>query len=367
MIGCNAAYDGLHPNALGEFQIARAISRVLVEEFAIGQSPLTIPSELPSRPVPTPTNVTAVPEPSGIAVTWDAVYGAFGYDLRMRVVGTEEWEYCHARSNRLDATLCTRGQAWEFQVRTSGGDSVKGPWSDSASAVPDTETVPPPKNIVTHATETGLIATWDPPDLGESAGHLDRYAVTVGHEYNQNVVFVYGVRGGKVEFNSLFPGHRFYVKVKTWTSVGGGCPAEGAPVTVGRGIPSTPGDISLEAVGNRVIEISWTGHPDAAWYSIWVREQRSGWETRLQHNPGPRARPKWPYPAQSADREKFVFDTGDKLPWNLEFSVAAYNGSDGSAWSEWVSLSARPPDVSIENTDSIVIRLSYKAPDDLTY
>ncbi|TQS32880.1 hypothetical protein Golomagni_06793, partial [Golovinomyces magnicellulatus] len=41
--GCPAGYDGLHSNALGEYQIARAFSLTLVKDFKIGSSALTIP------------------------------------------------------------------------------------------------------------------------------------------------------------------------------------------------------------------------------------------------------------------------------------------------------------------------------------
>jgi len=37
---CPAAYDGLHPNALGEYQIAQAFSKTLCEDFQLGGSPL---------------------------------------------------------------------------------------------------------------------------------------------------------------------------------------------------------------------------------------------------------------------------------------------------------------------------------------
>lgn len=40
---CPAGTDGLHPNALGEYQIARAYSKVLHEQFLFGQAPLAVP------------------------------------------------------------------------------------------------------------------------------------------------------------------------------------------------------------------------------------------------------------------------------------------------------------------------------------
>ncbi|KAF4122962.1 Fibronectin type III domain [Geosmithia morbida] len=42
--GCPAGYDGLHPNALGEYQIAHAFSRTLVRNMNLGSKPLQVPT-----------------------------------------------------------------------------------------------------------------------------------------------------------------------------------------------------------------------------------------------------------------------------------------------------------------------------------
>jgi lysophospholipase L1-like esterase len=70
--GCPAGYDGLHPNAFGEYQIARAFTLTLVNDFQIGTSPLVIPSDIPSRTLMVPTNFQASSSPGGVTATWDA-------------------------------------------------------------------------------------------------------------------------------------------------------------------------------------------------------------------------------------------------------------------------------------------------------
>ena len=44
--GCPAGYDGLHPNALGEYQIAQAFSRTLIQGFGVGKRELVIPGNV---------------------------------------------------------------------------------------------------------------------------------------------------------------------------------------------------------------------------------------------------------------------------------------------------------------------------------
>jgi lysophospholipase L1-like esterase len=70
--GCPAGYDGLHPNALGEYQIARAFTLTLVNDFQIGTSPLAIPSDIPARPLPVPFNFQLSSSSGGATATWDA-------------------------------------------------------------------------------------------------------------------------------------------------------------------------------------------------------------------------------------------------------------------------------------------------------
>lgn len=41
---CPAGIDGLHPNSLGDFQIARAYTQVLHDKFHYGAAPLEVPS-----------------------------------------------------------------------------------------------------------------------------------------------------------------------------------------------------------------------------------------------------------------------------------------------------------------------------------
>jgi hypothetical protein len=62
---CVAAYDGLHPNVLGEYQIAQAFSEALGRLISIGKSAIVIPDEknLPVRPCLEPSNFTVATSP----------------------------------------------------------------------------------------------------------------------------------------------------------------------------------------------------------------------------------------------------------------------------------------------------------------
>lgn len=81
------SFDGLHPNALGEFQIARAFSLTLLNDFHLGKDPLKIPENIPSRPLPVPQNFRVTTSPRGVTAKWGA--GTFSprqFLQRMRVL-----------------------------------------------------------------------------------------------------------------------------------------------------------------------------------------------------------------------------------------------------------------------------------------
>lgn len=66
-----ASFDGLHPNALGDFQLAHAFSVTLCDDFKLGQSHLAIPDNVPVRPLPTPNGFQLVSSPAGVTAVWE--------------------------------------------------------------------------------------------------------------------------------------------------------------------------------------------------------------------------------------------------------------------------------------------------------
>jgi lysophospholipase L1-like esterase len=121
---CPAGFDGLHPNALGEYQIAQAFSRALVKGFKLGTTELVVPAFIPPRANSIPRNFRAVAGPDGVNVTWDAVYGAKEYDVQSRLVGEQEWAiWPHIQESRFYTPWVNRKVVdMEYKVRMSNGD-----------------------------------------------------------------------------------------------------------------------------------------------------------------------------------------------------------------------------------------------------
>jgi lysophospholipase L1-like esterase len=230
---CPAGYDGLHPNALGEYQIARAFEHTLHDRYALGNSVPAIPAQVPARPTPVPGNVTAAATPGGVTLTWNAVFGALHYDVRYRAKGATAWNELQVEPNRYDTTWTTDGDQWEYQVRTDNGANLRSDWSPIVGATAHPHTAPPPVGIISTATATGVDVVWGAP-TGPYTDTIDRYGVVVFDEDTPGAYLeTVGIKGLSAYIDGLVPGHRYVVAVTTWNAAGGGMPGVAGMVTVG--------------------------------------------------------------------------------------------------------------------------------------
>ncbi|MFJ9742673.1 fibronectin type III domain-containing protein [Streptomyces sp. NPDC101166] len=325
---CPAAYDGLHPNALGEFQIARAFEQTLHRRFGIGRFVPDAPRTVPARPTPAVSGLVAEAVPSGIRVTWQPVFGAHGYTVRSRIAGNAVWSELPVAANRFDTTWTMDGWKWEYQVRTDNGDDGTSAWSPTVSAVADPETAAPPEKIVTRATARGVDVSWDAPK-GPHTDTIDRYEIILWDKDTPGAFFQStAVKGRSAHVDDLKPGHRYLVAVATWNRAGGGMPGVARSVTVGAGTPPKPTDLKATAVDPTTVQLDWKGSKEAAGYRVWVRNVTEGG-------------------AFTSD-EYVTEDTGRGIAflfpgyWNFEFCVTAINGAAESPRSDCVSL-PNPP------------------------
>ncbi|KAH8754080.1 SGNH hydrolase-type esterase domain-containing protein [Diaporthe sp. PMI_573] len=141
---CPASYDGLHPNELGEYQIARGFTRGLVSGLGIGKVPLEVPGNIPTRLLPVPSNFQIATSDLGATATWDKVYGAYEYDVDYNINGGAPFNFSpgSVKSNRWDTRWASNGWTYQVRVRASAGNR-KGGWTRwlMATARPKTASV----------------------------------------------------------------------------------------------------------------------------------------------------------------------------------------------------------------------------------
>ncbi|KAH7031699.1 LOW QUALITY PROTEIN: uncharacterized protein B0I36DRAFT_410163 [Microdochium trichocladiopsis] len=319
---CPAAYDGLHPNALGEFQIAQAFSTTLKNSFGLGSAVLAIPGNIPGRSCSMPGNVRASSSPQGVTVTWDKVCGATGYN------GQPWTEPQYANPvNRVDTSWTVAGLEWEYQIQAVCGDSIKSSYSGTVGATATPQTPEPPVNIVTHALSNGVTVSWDPApgSGGVTIWEVITYSADLAGSFLNSVGIPGGARSATI--TGLIPGERYVVAVAGWNQYGGGLPGGGPQVRVGKGRPAAPTNLKVYTRDAVTVQLRYDGDGNAAGYHVW---------TRNVNEPGSVLK-KDPYAAGSTCWGVTFLFPG---VWNYEYCMTAVNGNEESALSACVKGSA---------------------------
>jgi hypothetical protein len=261
-----------------------------------------------------------VSSPTGITVTWDAVYGATSYDLKYRFVGTNNWYIYALTSNRYDTGWVLDGWEYEYMIRTRYGDQ-KTEWSETSSAVCHPQTPRAPTGIVTRATATGLNVSW--PSLGHD---IVEYALLIHDRDTPGaMVNTIGIEPTSlsVHVDSLTPGIHYAIALQAWNQHGGGFPGAGQSVTVGAGTAPPPTNLRITSLDDTTIKMDWCGSPDAAGYLFWSRNINVKDSELVVED----------FSTTETTRSRGFLFSG---VWNYEFCISAFNGELESSLSNCV-------------------------------
>ncbi|KAF1959976.1 hypothetical protein CC80DRAFT_584790 [Byssothecium circinans] len=271
--GCPAGYDGLHPNAWGEYQIASAFSKTLVNDFKIGSSPLTVPDQSDAslvRDLPVPSNIKAFSSPQGVTVTWDA--GKFIYDVQATVNGVSaSFSPGTVDTNRWDSQWPLEGWVYTVSVRAAAGDR-KSAYTSSVSAVATPELPPPPRNINVQPSGNGVTVIWDPP-TGGSTGSIVEYNVIYWDWKWDHCQFISGAafKTSPAVIDDFIPSRNYAIFLVTWDQNGQGLPAGSFSVVPGAGTPPIPSGLQVHTNDPTTVHLTWSGLDSAGGYRVWYR------------------------------------------------------------------------------------------------
>ncbi|KAM7206560.1 hypothetical protein V8F20_002686 [Naviculisporaceae sp. PSN 640] len=313
--GCPDAYDGLHPNAMGEFHIAEAFSIALRDSFGYIGPPLSMTFNVQPRSIHTPNGLSSSSWPEGIRTQWDMVRNARGYDIRARIQGAQGWwsEGPVSPNSYVSwDTWVLNGQTWEFQVRTRGDGNDVSDWSGSSFATANVQTSPGPSNIIaTPIGSDGIQITWYPV-TGYS---VNRYAVIIW-DRDEPGAFIESrpTTSTAMTITGLRNGHRYGTWVSTYVNINGkpagGIPASGREVFVGRGAPASPGNLRVTNLDPTTVMVEWSASASASGYQVNVYTMN------------------WT-PHGEAIVSGTSHGIGFLFPgtWNYRFCVSAFNGN----------------------------------------
>lgn len=275
---CPAGYDGLHPDALGDFQVARAFSLTLADNTAAFQLPggisaLQIPNPVPLRPVPVPSNLKVVTSPQGVTATWDPVFGAYSYNIQTSLDGNT-WTTASTRGPRWDTHWPGDGLTYYFRVSTSCGnhDYLNSAYTGTQSAVSRSQLASGPLNIMTSPLGAdGLQVQWSAPTT--NANNIVEYTITIW-DLDTRCAFWNGVSwaSSPATFTGLNQKHRYMVFGTAWNQYGEGFPNIAKTIVVGGSTPATPSVPTLQEINPAALHITWNGDiAYAGGYTFWVR------------------------------------------------------------------------------------------------
>ncbi|KAK4074554.1 CAZyme family CE3 [Trichoderma aggressivum f. europaeum] len=206
--GCPAGSDGLHPNALGEFQIAKAFANALSQGFNWPGNAFIINGSIPTRACSTPANVVAKATTCGVTVTWDPVYGAYGYIVTSGFNGAVS-SVLNVTQPTYSTTWTAAGIEWFYQVQAFCSD-VRSRISGQVTATANPTCAPGPSNIIVKSTADGIDMTWDAVEGYD----VDIYGAIYYDQTSQDFLEDYGWSGTSASYHGMSPGGRVEAAVE---------------------------------------------------------------------------------------------------------------------------------------------------------
>jgi len=124
-------------------------------------------------PVPVPTNVNATATDNSITVTWNAVTGANGYQIKICHAGNCDEKYITTATSIIIPELSPETE-YTYQVRTIKGSEVSEYSSvKQITTLKEVVIIPFPTNVNATATENSITVSWD------AVPEADRYQVKI--------------------------------------------------------------------------------------------------------------------------------------------------------------------------------------------
>jgi hypothetical protein len=327
------AYDGLHPNGVGEYVIGDAFATAMAKDFGVGTVPGPPPSSVPGIALTAPGSLVGSMSGKGPLLQWGHVYGAGGYDLYERdVTGnpsplppfTEMPLLIPVPGDHWYAGWGAPGHTYQYEVTAVHGSSQSGPSSPVTLTMPDPEPFADPPADVTVTPSAGTVSialSWTAPTGNTADSSITGYYVFWEDASTASAGEVPAeafVAGTSFTITGLNPGDTYDLAIASVNPAGTGTIGGAPPAIAGDGAPAAP-VLSAGAGGT----LTWPAVTGATGY--WVYQGSSGGSGQ------PVTWTRLPYEVPQG--------WNGTLPSGT-YSVTAANGSLESAMSNAVSVSS---------------------------
>ncbi|MEV4576641.1 GDSL-type esterase/lipase family protein [Nonomuraea jabiensis] len=255
------AYDGLHPNGVGEYKFAKAFADAFASRFSLGATFGSVPSSVPDITVSTPAWVTATPTPEGITIRWARVFGASGYYIHSRDATTgqafEKLPLAIGGDHWITRWV-TKGHRYEFKISAARGTTETAP-TDVAAAEPNPLTPPAPTNVKLTPGDQKVTITWT-ASTGASGYQL--YGVGSDGVWLPNK----DVTGTSATYTGLANGRTYNIAVAAVNQYGAGMPGSSLGARPGYGAPPAVSMIDAWTSNHYEANLTWQDSITATGY-----------------------------------------------------------------------------------------------------
>lgn len=158
----------------------------------------------------------------------------------------------HTEANRWDSQWPQDGWEYAVSVRASGGDTIKGGYTVTQSAIATPQLAPPPSNVQVQGSTRpldGVKVTWDAPE-GKFTDSIVGYNITIwdcGPRHCQ-LVRDAAFRSSPGEIKWLLDGINYKMAIFTWNENGQGLPSIAPNIILGKGTPPVPSGLVLDTI-----------------------------------------------------------------------------------------------------------------------
>jgi fibronectin type 3 domain-containing protein len=270
-----------------------------------------------------PTNLTATPGNAVVTLTWTAIAGATGYNVKRSTTdGGPYTQLAAPTSSGYTDSSVINGVTYYYVVSTltAAGESAD---SAQVSATPNTQGVAPaaPTNLTATPGNAVVALTWTAS--AGATGYNVKRATTSGGPFTQ----LAAPSSNSYTDSSVTNGTTYYYVVSAFNSTGES--ANSAQVSATPGAPGVPpaAPTNLTATpGNAVITLAWTASTGATGYNV-KRATTSG----------------GPYTQLAAPSSNGYTDSSVTNGTTYYYVVSAFNSTGESANSAQVVAVPNPP------------------------
>jgi Fibronectin type III domain len=270
-------YDGLHPDGLGEYEIADAFSTALANDFGVGKVPGPPPASVPGITLTTPTSLSAGISDTGVLLQWSRVDGASGYKIFERdITGNPSPLPAFSElplplpGDHWYAGWGSVGHTYQYQVAAARGTSETSPSSPVTLTMPASEPTADPSvgiKVTPSRGTTSITLSWSPPTGNPNDASISGYEVfwlDANSSCPGQVPSEAQTNGTSYTITGLVSGHMYDLAVASVNAAGGGAWG-GAPAAIaGDGAPAAP---VISAASSD--QLTWPAVPGATGYWIY--------------------------------------------------------------------------------------------------